>query len=242
MRCCSGRRRRRRRRRGEGRIGLRCMSDGRTVADRGVLARGQGRLARGHWRVGERGGVGLGLEPESGDTVGALVPVVDGVGWCWGTVRAGGAGGIHRARDGAAAAHHRGVDAGDRTWGGGEAAQRLAGHHGGQVLVHRAVHVHVHVEPPRERLGAEWGGNFGGPVLVRVARVQPVVKGGLHQAVELRAKTRLERLHVALSLAPLGSSIFEPDLLIRTGRRRWGQIGYVYMLWFFINSSFLWCL
>jgi len=34
----------------------------------------------------------------------------------------------------------------------------------------------------------------------------------LHESVELRAETVLERLQIALFLAPFGATIFEPDL------------------------------
>ena len=54
--------------------------------------------------------------------------------------------------------------------------------------------------------------HLGGPVLVRVAGVETIVEGRLHQAVELGAEAGLEGLHVALTFAPLGSSVLEPNL------------------------------
>ena len=72
--------------------------------------------------------------------------------------------------------------------------------------------VHVHVETPWERLGAQRGRHLGSPVLVRVASVQTIVKGRLHESIELSPKASLERLHVPLAFTPLGSSVLEPHL------------------------------
>ena len=71
-------------------------------------------------------------------------------------------------------------------------------------------------ETPRKRLGPERTGQLGVPGVARavsvvVRRVERAVER-LHETVELRAETVLQRLQVALFLAPLGASVFEPHL------------------------------
>lgn len=188
-------------------------SDSATVANGRVLTGGQGWLARRHCGIPKRAGVVLGFEPQGRDAVGTLVSVVD-VGGSGRRVRAGGRGrphvAWHRAHRTGRRHHGGGVDAADGTGGGREAQARLRGHDGGEVRVDGAVHVHV--QPPWEGLGAEGRGDLGGPVLVGIPRVQPVVKWRLHQAVELCAEACLEGLHVALAFSPLRPPVLEPDL------------------------------
>lgn len=183
------------------------MSNGGTVANTRILTSRQRWLSRRHRRV-ERGRVSFSLEPESCNTVGTLITVVD-IRWSWRSIRAGSAVGVHWARN-TPSSHHGRVDTADwsrRRW---EASQGLTGNHGWEVMVDWA----VHVEAPGEGLGAQGRRHLCGPVLVRVTGVKSIIEWRLHKAVKLRAKARLKRLHIPFSLPPLGSTILKPHLKV----------------------------
>lgn len=70
------------------------------------------------------------------------------------------------------------------------------------------------IESPGKCLRSEGAGNFGCPVVVRIAIVQWVVKWGLHQTSKLGSKACFVRIYIALSFPPLGPSVLEPYLSI----------------------------
>lgn len=149
----------------------------------------------------------LRLQPQrrdAGGHGGALFPV--DIGWRRGGVRTGWR---HRVAEAVHGHAHAGHDAGAGDAlrvGRVEAAHALAG-------VHQRVDVDRVEARPGEALGAEGGGDLGGPVVVGgVPGVEGVVEG-LHQAVELGAEAVLELGGgVALAFPPLGAAVLEPDL------------------------------
>lgn len=70
------------------------------------------------------------------------------------------------------------------------------------------------IESPGKCFRSEGAGDFRCPVVVRIAVVQWVVEGGLHQTSELGSKACFVRIYIALSFPPLSPSVLEPYLSI----------------------------